>query len=162
MSLVRPEELGSLLARLDAAPSALLAIGIPRCPACRLLPASLAAVARARPSLAVGLALLEGPRDWALREELLWPRGIRVSRASVPSLAVLREGRQIGRRDGGGPAHVLDAWLEGILGPAESPLAPGVTDEERAILEEAAPRRVQRAMARAAQGPDGPGGHCAL
>lgn len=92
----------------------------------------------------MALALFESPADWDLRERLLWPRGIRVSRASVPSLTLLVEGRPAARRDGSAPAHLLDAWLAKRLGPAERPPAPGPSAGEEALLCELAPRRAQR------------------
>ena len=145
---VAPEPLAPLLARLEQAPAALLALGIPRCPACSLLPATLGAIAEARPGLAVGLTLFVEEGDWALRETLLWPRGIRVSRSSVPALVVLRDGRAVASRAGGAPAHLLDAWLAETLGPAAKALPPEPTPEERAALAATAPRRVQHLQAR--------------
>jgi thioredoxin-like negative regulator of GroEL len=142
------EPLADLVARLDRAPVALIALGIPRCPACHVLPVTLAAVAAARPGLAVGHAVLAAPEDWALRDELLWPRGVTVSRSSVPALALLRDGRAVARRAGGGPASAIDAWLAGELGPAERPLSAGPTEAERAAIARTAPRRAQRAAAR--------------
>jgi hypothetical protein len=142
--MVTAEPLADALARLDAAPAALLALGIPRCPACMLLPATLSAIAAARPRLAIALVVLATPADWALRESLLWPRGVRVSRASVPALALLREGQAVASRPGSAPAHLLDAWIARTLGPPERPLAHGLTDAEEATLAGAAPRRAQR------------------
>jgi hypothetical protein len=142
------EPLADLVARLDRAPVALIALGIPRCPACQVLPVTLAAVAAARPGLAVGHAVLAEPADWALRDELLWPRGIRVSRSSVPALALLRDGVAVARRAGGGPASSIDAWLAGELGPAERPLPEGPTAAEQAAIACTAPRRAQRVAAR--------------
>jgi hypothetical protein len=144
-----PEPLPGLLARLEREDAALLALGIPRCPACRLLAATLPALRRARPSLAVGYALFAGPDDWALREDLLWPRGIRVSRGSVPVLVLLRRGEAVAQRPGSAPAHALDEWLSATLGPPEVTLAAGPTAEERAVLEETAARRAQREAVRA-------------
>lgn len=142
---VRPEPLPDLLARV-ARGDALVGLGIPRCPACMLLPASLAAVASARPGLAVGLFLFERPEDWELREELLWPRGIRVSRSSVPVLALLRDGRAVATRMGGAPAHLIDGWLEPHLGPAAHPLPAETTEAERATLDRMAARRAQQTV----------------
>ena len=142
------EPLADLVARLDRASVALIALGIPRCPACQVLPVTLAAVAAARPGLAVGHAVLASAEDWALRDELLWPRGIRVSRSSVPALALLRDGRAVARRAGGGPASSIDAWLAGELGPAERPLPEGPTAAERVAIASTAPRRAQRVAAR--------------
>jgi hypothetical protein len=141
---LEPEPLADALARLDRAPAGLLALGIPRCPACALLPATLTAIAGARPGLAVALVVLAGPADWALRETLLWPRGVRVSRSSVPALALLREGRVVGTRAGSAPAHLLDRWVAEHLGPAEHPLADGLTAAEHDVLAASAPRRAQR------------------
>jgi hypothetical protein len=143
MSAVQPEALGPLLARLDRAEWALLALGMPHCPACDLLPASLAAVAAARPDLEVGIALFASTDDWAARESLLWPRGISVSRASVPALAVLHRGRVVSTRQGSAPAHMLDVWLAELIGPAAQPVPPGPTPGEAALLAASAPRRVQ-------------------
>lgn len=147
---VEPEALAGLVERMDRAPLGLMALGIPRCPACQVLPVTLAALAAARPGLEVGLALLARPEDWALREDLLWPRGIRVSRSSVPALALLREGRAVATRAGGGPAGVLDRWLAGHLGPAERPLPDGPSESEWETIACTAPRRAQRMAARAA------------
>lgn len=152
-----PEPLAGLVARLDREPHGLIALGIPRCSACQLLPTTLAVVAAARPELAVGMALLERPEDWALRDELLWPRGIRVSRASVPALALLRGGRAVSRRSGGGPAHEIDAWLARSLGPPRHPLPAAPTEAELAALAGTAPRRAQRRAARARAEWDRPG-----
>ncbi|MEW6583691.1 MAG: hypothetical protein AB1416_13125 [Actinomycetota bacterium] len=152
MNADRHEPLPQLLARLDAAPWALLALGIPRCPACDLLPATLHALAAARPGLAVGIGILATPQDWALRQTHLWPRGIRVARASVPALAVLRHGTLAATRQGSAPAHVLDRWLDDVIGPAEHPLPPGLTPEEEAVLAAGAPRRVQHLAIRERRG----------
>lgn len=156
MSEIRPEPLPELLGRLCEASEALLALAIPRCPACELLPATLAAVARSRPRLAVGIAILASPADWAARERLLWPRGIRVSRASVPALTILRDGRAVARRDGSAPARDLDRWLEEFLGPADVPIVEQPTAEERAALARTGARRAQHHLAR--RGGGAPGG----
>jgi hypothetical protein len=147
VSGVAAEPLPDALRRLEGADAGLLALGIPRCPACAPLPATLAALAAARPGLPVAYAVLERPEDWALREPLLWPRGIRVGRASVPALALLRRGRAVAARHGGGPAAELDRWLAAHLGAAASPLPAGPTAAERAALEDGAARRSQRLMA---------------
>jgi hypothetical protein len=124
---------------LDAvvrAPVGLLALGIPRCGACMLLPASLAEIRRARPGLTIAIGEFATPDDWRERERLLWPRGIRVSRSSVPVLALLVDGVVVASRPGGGPASAIDRWLEGSLGPAERPLDPGgASDGELAALD---------------------------
>lgn len=148
MSMVAPEPLAPLLARLDRAEWALLGLGMPRCPACDLLPATFSAIATARPGLAVGIAILAGPEDWEQRETLLWPRGIRVSRASVPALVVLRCGQTAATRQGSAPAHALDVWLADLIGPADTPIPPGPTPAEQAALAKSAPRRVQHLHAR--------------
>ena len=80
-----PETLTSALAAVEAAPLALLGLGIPRCPATQLLPASLSGVANARDELPIALGILASPADWAAREAVLWPRGIRISRSVVPA-----------------------------------------------------------------------------
>ena len=138
-----PEPLEALVARLAAEPVALLGLGIPRCPASELLAASLAELALARPSTPLGYALLAGPDDWALREQVLWPRGIQVSRSSVPTLCLLRDGLADARRLGGGPATAIDRWLSEHLGPAERPLRDEVSGGERRALARRAARRAQ-------------------
>jgi hypothetical protein len=132
----RPEPIpvAEALALAAGSPRALLALGIPGCAACMLLPASLAEVARARPGLTVAIGEFAGPADWEARERLLWPRGIHVSRSSVPALALLVDGAVVASRPGGGPAAAIDAWLEGHLGPAEHPLAAEPTESEREAL----------------------------
>ena len=144
------EPLPDLIARLAGEPTALVGLGIPRCPASELLAASLPAVAAARPDLAVGFALLDHD-DWALRETLLWPRGIRVSRSSVPAMSLLRDGVAEAHRPGGGPAERIDAWLAEVLGPAPRALGSGLTPRERAALAADPERRVQH---RAVKNPD--------
>lgn len=140
---VSPEPLAAVLARLDRAEWALLGLGMPRCPACDLLPATFSAVAEARPDLAVGIAIMADADDWAQRETLLWPRGINVSRASIPALVVLRNGATAATRQGSAPAHALDVWLTDVIGPAAHPIPPGPTPGEEALLAASAPRRVQ-------------------
>lgn len=146
---VRPEPLAELIDRVAGAPHALVALGIPRCPACMLLPASLSAIAAARPGLPIGIALFERPDDWELREALLWPRGIRVSRSSVPVLALLRDGEAVATRMGGAPAHMIDRWLEPHLGPAAHPLPDGPTEAETGTLDAMARRRAQQTVVKA-------------
>lgn len=140
---VAPEPVTTLIARMEAEPLGLIALGIPRCPACRMLPASLTELRRARPDLPIGLALLQTPADWDTREELLWPRGIRVTRSCVPLIAVVRNGRAVEQRHGGAPAAVLDDWLTGILGPGERRVAAGPSGDEEALLADMAARRGQ-------------------
>ncbi len=123
------------LAAVVAAPRGLLALGMPGCAACLLLPASLAEIRRVRPDLTIAIGEFASVADWAVREELLWPRGIRVSRSSVPALALLEQGRVIATRPGGGPAFVIDRWLEGSLGPAREPLGDAPTPAELAALD---------------------------
>jgi len=151
-SPLAPEPLPELLARLEGEERALLAVGIPGCPACRLLPATLAALRRARPSLAAGYTLLASPEEWALRERLLWPRGIRVSRGSVPVLVALRRGRALAQRPGSAPAHALDDWLTQAFGPPEIRLEAVPTEEERAALVAMAARRAQHEALRGRDG----------
>lgn len=127
-----PEE---ALAMAAAAPRAVLGLTMPLCSACMLLPASLAEVRRVRPDLSAVIAEFASPADWEARERLLWPRGIHVSRASVPALALLVGGEVVARRQGGGPAGVIDAWLTDHLGPAAEPLGPSPTPAERAALD---------------------------
>lgn len=150
--MTAPEPLPDLLERLEGEEQALLALGIPRCPACRLLPATFAALRRARPSLATGYALLASPEEWELRERLLWPRGIRVSTSSVPVLVAMRRGRPLAQRPGSAPAHVIDGWLTGVLGPPDVPLDAEPAEEERAALAAVAARRAQHEAARGRDG----------
>ena len=123
------------LSAVTRAPLGLLALGMPGCAACMILPASLAEIRRARPALIIAIGEFANPADWALREDLLWPRGIHVSRSSVPALALLAEGETIAGRPGGGPAAAIDAWLTAELGPAAYPLDEGPTPGERAALD---------------------------
>jgi hypothetical protein len=132
-----------ILSRLDGARDGLLGIGIPKCPASALLEASLRAIAASRPGLAVESVVLVTPGDWALRESELWPREIRVSRASAPALFLLRDGRTVATRPGAAPSYALDEWLTGLLGPPTTPVPKELTDAERNVLEGTASRRVQ-------------------
>lgn len=152
MNTPTPEPLAAVLARLDRSEWALLGIGMPRCPACDLLPASFGALAHARPELETGIAILASEHDWAERETLLWPRGINVSRASVPALVVLNRGRTAATRQGSAPAHVLDVWLNDIIGPAKVPVPPGPTADEQNVLAAGAPRRVQHLQVKGRSG----------
>ncbi|HTI33230.1 MAG TPA: hypothetical protein VL422_06090 [Miltoncostaea sp.] len=126
-----PEE---ALALAEAAPVAVLGLTMPRCSACMLLPASLAEIRRARPGVEAVIAEFAGPADWEARERLLWPRGIHVSRASVPAMALLVDGEVVARRQGGGPAGLIDAWLADHLGPAAAPLGSDPTPAELVAL----------------------------
>lgn len=144
-----PASLGTALARASGAPTALLALGIPLCPACELLTASLAEIAAHRPELTVAIAALATPEEWAARETQLWPIGIHVSRASVPVLAVFRDGAVRATRQGGGPAVVIDQWLTESLGPPAHPFT-DLTDAERDRLDTVATLRVRHLAARTA------------
>ena len=135
------------LAAARAAPVALLALGIPLCPSCELLSASLAVVREARPGLHVEVAALAAPEEWALREALLWPLGIHVSRASVPVLALFVDGAVAGTRQGGGPASVIDTWLAATLGPPTHPVV-DIADTEVERLADLASLRGRRLAAR--------------
>jgi hypothetical protein len=128
------------LAVVSRAPLGLLGLGMPRCAACMLLPSSLAEIGRARPELAIAIGEFATPADWGERERALWPRGIRVSRSSVPMLALLEHGAMIASRPGGGPAEAIDRWLDAELGPAAHPLGPGPTAAERDALDDLAGR----------------------
>lgn len=143
-----PQPLRAALASADASPLALLALGIPLCPSCELLTTSLHEIGRARPDLEVHIAALSSPQEWADREKLLWPRGIHVSRASVPVLVLLRHAHVLAIRQGGGPASVIDAWLSEVLGAPTVPVAPGMTDEEGARLDAIADLRRRRLSTR--------------
>jgi hypothetical protein len=142
---IEPVSVSEALEVVVAAPRGLLALGIPRCGACELLPTSLGELARARPDLVVAFGRFASPADWRAREELLWPRGVHVSRSSVPSLALLENGRSIAARPGGGPASLIDEWLEEHIGPAEHPLGEGMTAAEREALEAGAGARARQA-----------------
>jgi hypothetical protein len=142
---VMPEPPADALARLTGAPVGLLGLGIPRCPATSLLPASLTIVAGVRPDLPIALGILATPEDWAARETLLWPRGIRVSRSIVPILVLLHHGQAVTTRHGGAPAHIIDAWLEDHLGPATTPPPVDISADEAHELARLAARRAQHA-----------------
>lgn len=132
----QPQPVEGALAAVSAAPLGLLGLTMPRCGACMLLPASLAALRRARPDLTVAIGEFVTVDDWRRREDLLWPRGIHVSRSSVPALALLRDGEVIASRPGGGPAETIERWLAPILGPPEHPLpGGGPTEGELAALD---------------------------
>jgi hypothetical protein len=130
--VVPPEQ---ALALAEAAPVAVLGLTMPRCSACMLLPASLEEIRRARPGVAAVIAEFADPADWDARERLLWPRGIHVSRASVPAMALLVGGEVVARRQGGGPAALIDSWLAEHLGPAAAPLGPDPTPAELVALD---------------------------
>ncbi len=136
---VVPVSVPDALAAVIAAPAGLLALGMPGCAACALLPASLAEIGRVRPGLTIAVGEFTSIDDWAVREELLWPRGIHVSRSSVPALALLVGGEVVASRPGGGPAFVIDRWLEGVLGPAAESLGGEPTPGELAALDAQAP-----------------------
>lgn len=123
------------LAAVVDAPRGLLALGMPGCAACRLLPASLAEIARTRPDLTIAIGEFASIEDWGVREQLLWPRGIRVSRSSVPAMALLVGGEVVATRPGGGPAFVVDRWLEPLLGPSGHRFEEHPTPGELAALE---------------------------
>lgn len=135
-----PTTVAAALEAVAAAPRGLLGLGMPLCGACLLLPASFAEIRRVRPDLAVAIGEFAGVEDWAQREQLLWPRGIHVSRSSVPAMALLVGGEVVATRAGGGPAHVIDRWLEPHLGPAAGSLPEGPTAAERAALADASGR----------------------
>lgn len=147
-STLAPQPLRAALALADAAPLALLALGIPLCPSCELLTASLNEIGRARPGLDIHVAALSSAQEWADRERLLWPRGIHVGRASVPVLVLLRNGQVLAIRHGGGPASVIDSWLSEVLGPPAVPIAGGMTDAEGERLDAIADLRRRRLATR--------------
>lgn len=134
--------LAEALAGIEAAGSGLLGIGIPRCPASALLAASLEAVAAEDDTATAAMAILADAGDWAAREHLLWPRGIRVGRGSVPVVARYRDG-EWSTRPGAAPADVLRGWLAG------REVAPGpLRESERRVLADTAARRAQHEEAR--------------
>jgi hypothetical protein len=133
---LQPRPVPEALELVTRAPRGLLALGIPRCSACMLLPTSLAEIQRARPGLTIAIGEFARPEDWAQREHLLWPRGINVSRSSVPALALLIDGVVVASRPGGGPAEAIDRWLQPVLGPSARPLpTDGATPGELAALD---------------------------
>lgn len=125
-----PEAVPGAVERVVRAPRGLLGLGMPMCGACLLLPASFAEVRRVRPDLTLAIGEFADVADWAMRETLLWPRGIHVSRSSVPAMALFVDGEVVATRTGGGPACVIDRWLEPHLGPAREPLGDGPTPAE--------------------------------
>ena len=133
--IVVPTSVPDALSAVVDAPRALLALGMPGCAACMLLPASLDELARARPDLAIAMGEFTSPADWRRREDLLWPRGVHVSRSSMPTLTLLADGVAVASRPGGGPAVEIDAWLATHLGPAPEPLDAEPTTAERAALD---------------------------
>ncbi len=142
---VSPGTPEAALARIAGAPLAVLALGIPRCPATQLLPASLTTVAIARPEVAIALGILATPDDWAARETLLWPRGIHVSRSVVPLLVAMREGTAIATRRGGASAYVIDRWLAEQAGLTPTRLHEEWVADEHDELARIARRRAQHA-----------------
>lgn len=138
MPILRAMSVPEALAVVVDARRGLLALGMPGCAACRLLPASLGEIARARPGLTVAIGEFRSVEDWVVREELLWPRGIRMSRSSVPAMALLADGAVIASRPGGGPAFAIDRWLAAFLGPSSVVFGERPTDAERAALDEQA------------------------
>jgi hypothetical protein len=140
-----PDTLTSALAAVEAPPLALLGLGIPGCPATQLLPASLSGVANARPELPIALGILASPADWAAREAVLWPRGIRISRSVVPILVILRDGSAIATRRGGASAYAIDTWLAARAGLAPTRLADEWLADEQDELARLAARRAQHA-----------------
>ena len=143
--------MAAALAVVEGAPLGLLGLGMPLCSACMLLPASLAEVAAARPGLTVAMGEFASVEDWAQRERLLWPRGIHVSRSSVPALALLANGAVIATRPGGGPAAVIDRWLVPHLGPAARPPDGEPTARELAALDGIAGHMAGQRAAKAAR-----------
>lgn len=113
-----------------------------------MLTASLSEIARSRPGLEVHNAALSTPQEWVDRAELLWPRSIHVSRASVPVLVLLRHGNVLAIRQGGGPAAIIDAWLTEVLGPSDLPVAAEISADEGARLDEIADLRRRRLSTR--------------
>jgi hypothetical protein len=147
-STLRPLAVPEALAIVAGAPLGLLALGIPGCAACMLLPASLREIHAVRPELTIAIGEFATVEDWAVREQLLWPRGIRVSRSSVPALALLVDGTVVSSRPGGGPAFVIDRWLQATLGPPDHPLPDRPTPGELAALDGQAGRVAQHRAAK--------------
>ncbi len=140
-----PTTVEDALSRVVDAPVGILALGIPRCPATILLAPSLEVIAAARPGLPITLGILATATDWASRDELLWPRGIHISRSIVPVVALLRDGHAVATRRGGAPAYVIDEWLTSLIGSGQTPLAGALSDDESAQLALLARRRAQHA-----------------
>lgn len=146
--------LGEGLAAADAAGTALIAFGVPLCPSCELLDATLGTIQRSRRGLWVGIVALATRQDWAAREWLLWPRGIHVSRACLPVLTVLHGGEVLSTRQRGGPAAVIDPWLTKALGPPDIPLTGGIDGDEATRLDAVADLRVRHLRTHAAHAID--------
>ncbi|GEM_PF-580958 len=155
LQIIAGRHLAERIGDVDAAPAALIAIGRPVCPACQMLPASLAVIAQARPTLAMMLVDMADEDDWVVRETVLWPRGIHVSPAAIPVLALMVDGHVVATRQGSAPAADLDAWITQTLGGAKSPVPAGVADAERAVLQRTAARRAQHRTVKDRQGPPG-------
>lgn len=148
---IEPTPLVDAVDQAFSVPAALLALGIPVCPSCELLKVTLGAIAFARPDLHVLLATMESQADWDARESVLWPRDIRISRASVPVLVLVQHGAVVERRHGGGPAEAIDTWLTPLLGPSQRELSTGFTDAELQALDGLAAVRANILAAKASR-----------
>lgn len=148
---IEPTPLVDAVDQAFAAPVALLALGIPVCPSCELLKVTLGAIADARPDVRVLLATMDTQADWDARETVLWPRDIRISRASVPVLVLVQQGAVVESRHGGGPAAALDTWLTTHLGLPQHELALGLTDAEHQALDGMATVRANILAAKASR-----------
>lgn len=148
---ITPTPLRDAVDAAFAAPVSLLALGIPLCPSCELLSVSLAEIQRSRPGVRVLLAAMDSQADWDAREEVLWPRDIHVSRASIPVLVLVRDGTVVDSRHGGGPASHIDVWLTEHLGEGDGADSAEISAGEVAALEGLAHRRANLLAARSAR-----------
>lgn len=141
--VINGRDLATRITEIEACPRAIMAIGRPVCPACQLVAASLEVIGAARPGVVTAIVDMVTEDDWAIREDLLWPRGIRVSPAAVPALVLLEGGVVVATRHGSAPASDLDAWISESFGPPGTPVPGGVAPAEQAVLDRTAARRAQ-------------------
>lgn len=130
----------------------LLVLGREDCPACVVMGASAGVIARAWPDLAVWSVQFAEPSDWQARAAVLWPRGVHVSRAAMPSLALLQDGIVTWQGHGAVVAADLVARLQLHLGAPANAVA-GIDGAEEQARQAVARRRAQliRAHGRLAQ-----------
>ncbi len=66
-------------------------------------------------------------------------------------MVLVRGGEVVASRQGGGPASVLDRWIAGTLGPAEHPVAGGISATETDALGDLAAARAHLLAVKAAR-----------
>ncbi|MSO43975.1 MAG: thioredoxin [Thermoleophilia bacterium] len=145
---IRGADLADVVGQIQAAPRILMAIGRPVCPACQMATASMSVIRAARPDVMTVIVDMATEDDWAVRESVLWPWGIRVSPAAVPALVLMESGRVVATRQGAAPAADLDAWITEFFGPPVVPVRRGIADGEQAVLDRTAARRAQHGAVR--------------